>query len=234
MIIVRPSRERGHADIGGRDSRHSFSFGEYHDPAHMHWGPLQVINEDRLAPGRSLGERRQRDMEVISCVLQGTLGHRDSLGIASSIEPGDVQRISAGTGVEHAEANVDLHDTTHVLQFWIAPDRQGIAPSYSQKHFPDVQKRGTLRLVVSGDGAQGSVSIHQDARVYAGLLEGSERAALSLASGRLGYVHVARGSVVANGHELRAGDALLLQDEPEVRLDGGHQAEVLVFDLPPG
>lgn len=234
MITVRPSRERGHADEGWLDSRHSFSFGDYHDPAHMHWGPLRVINEGRVAPGRGLGEQHQQDMEIISYVLDGALGHRDSLGTASSIEPGDVQRISAGSGVAHSEANPDTRGAAHFLQIWIAPDQQGAQPSYSQKHFPDAEKRGTLRLVVSGDGAQGSVSIRQDARLYAGLLEGSEQAALPLASGRLGYVHVARGAVVANGHALKAGDALLLRDEPSVMLETGHHAEVLVFDLPPG
>ncbi|SEK94281.1 hypothetical protein SAMN05428989_1116 [Pseudoxanthomonas sp. GM95] len=233
MITMRPARERGYDEARGLESRHSFSFGSYQDPVHTHWGPLRVINEDRIAPGRALGEHEQQDMEIISYVLEGALGHRDALGTASSVEPGDVQRMSAGTGLRHAEANPDLHDPAHVLQIWIAPNEAGGAPSYSQKHFPDVEKRGTLRLVVSGDGASGSVRIRQDARLYAGLLEGDEQAALPLASGRLGYVHVARGAVTANGHDLRAGDALLLEDETEVVLDHGRQAEVLVFDLPP-
>ncbi|WDS38034.1 pirin family protein [Pseudoxanthomonas sp.] len=232
MVTVRPSRDRGHADEGWFDSRHSFSFGGYQDPAHTHWGPLRVINEDRVAPGRGLETQYQQDMEIISYVLEGALGHRDSLGTASSIEPGDVQRMSAGKGVQQSEANPDTSGAAHFLQIWIAPDQQGAPPSYSQKHFPDAEKRGKLRLVVSGDGAQGSVSIRQDARLYAGLLEGDEQAALPLASGRLGYVHVARGAVVANGHALKAGDALLLQDEPSVRLETGRHAEVLVFDLP--
>ena len=232
MIIARPSGERGHANHGWLDSHHSFSFAGYHDPEHVHWGPLRVINEDRVAPGRGFGRHGHRDMEIISYVLSGALGHADSIGNASSIVPGDVQRMSAGTGVEHSEYNHDAAATTHFLQIWIIPDREGIEPSYEQKHFDGAAKRGCLRLIASPDGTDGSVRIHQDARLFAGLFDGTEHATLALASGRLGYVHVARGEVRVNGRALAAGDALLYRDEPSIDIAEGSAAEVLVFDLP--
>ena len=233
MITLRPAGERGHANHGWLDSWHSFSFAGYHDDAHVHWGPLRVINEDRVAAGRGFGEHGHRDMEIISYVLEGALGHRDSMGTSSSIVPGDVQRMSAGSGVQHSEFNYSEAGTTHFLQIWIIPDTQGVVPSYAQKHFSAEEKRGRLRMVVSPDGAQDSVAIHQDARLYAGLFDGDEQAALTLAPGRLAYVHLARGSATVNGHALEAGDALLYADEAKVEIALGQAAEVLVFDLPP-
>ena len=233
MITLRPAGERGHANHGWLDSWHSFSFAGYHDDAHVHWGPLRVINEDRVAAGRGFGEHGHRDMEIVSYVLDGALGHKDSMGTSSSIVPGDVQRMSAGTGVQHSEFNYSETGTTHFLQIWIIPAAVGVTPSYAQKHFPAEEKRGRLRLVISPDGAENSVGIHQDARMYAGLFDGDETAALALAPGRLAYVHVARGEVVVNGRTLSAGDALLYRDEKTVEIAQGRDAEVLVFDLPP-
>ncbi len=233
MITLRPAGERGHANHGWLDSWHSFSFAGYHDDAHVHWGPLRVINEDRVAAGRGFGEHGHRDMEIVSYVLDGALGHKDSMGTSSSIVPGDVQRMSAGTGVQHSEFNYSETGTTHFLQIWIIPSAVGVTPSYAQKHFSAEEKRGKLRLVISPDGAEDSVGIHQDARMYAGLFDGDEAAELALAPGRLGYVHVARGEVMVNGHTLSAGDALLYRDEKTVEILQGRNAEVLVFDLPP-
>jgi len=233
MIIPRPAAERGHANHGWLDSWHSFSFAGYQDPEHVHWGPLRVINEDRVAPGQGFGTHGHRDMEIISYVLEGALAHRDSMGNGASIVPGEVQRMSAGTGVTHSEYNHDRAGTTHFLQIWIIPSRMGVAPGYEQKAFPEAEKRGRLRLVASPDGAEGSVRMHQDARLYAGLFDGDEAATLSLAPGRLGYVHLVRGALEVNGHALSTGDALKLRDEPAVVLRAGRDAEVLVFDLPP-
>ena len=232
MITLRPSGERGHADHGWLRSLHSFSFAGYHDPAHMHWGPLRVINEDRVAAGQGFGTHGHRDMEIISYVLEGALGHKDSMGNIESITPGEVQRMSAGTGVTHSEFNYDSTGTTHFLQIWILPDRSGITPGYEQKRFDDSEKRGRLRLVVSPDGAEGSVRIHQDARMFAGLFDGAEAATVAIAGGRLAYVHLVRGAATVNGRDLAAGDALLYRDEAEVRIESGRDAEVLVFDLP--
>jgi redox-sensitive bicupin YhaK (pirin superfamily) len=232
MITVRPAAERGHADHGWLDSWHSFSFAEYHDPRHVHWGPLRVINEDRVQPGRGFGTHGHRDMEIISYVISGALGHKDSMGNAASIVPGEVQRMSAGTGVTHSEYNHDAQGTTHFLQIWIIPDRMGVTPGYAQRSYTDEDKRGRLRLVVSPDGADDSVTIQQDARMYAGLFDGDERATLDLAEGRLGYVHVVRGEITVNGRALKAGDALLYRDEPRIAIEQGRDAEVLVFDLP--
>jgi redox-sensitive bicupin YhaK (pirin superfamily) len=232
MITLRPATSRGHANHGWLDSWHSFSFAEYYDDRHVHWGPLRVINEDRVAAGRGFGQHGHRDMEIISYVLEGALGHKDSMGTSSSIVPGDVQRMSAGTGVQHSEFNYSETGTTHFLQIWIIPDKQGVAPSYEEKRFAAEEKQGRLRLVVSPDGADGSISIHQDARLYAGLFDGDEAAELRLAEGRLGYVHVARGEVTVNGRTLSAGDALLYEGEPLVSVGQGIGAEVLVFDLP--
>ncbi|MGN6224579.1 pirin family protein [Pseudoxanthomonas sp.] len=232
MITLRPAAERGHANHGWLDSWHSFSFAGYYDDNHVHWGPLRVINEDRVEAGRGFGQHGHRDMEIISYVLEGALGHKDSMGNASSIVPGDVQRMSAGTGVQHSEFNYSESGTTHFLQIWIIPDRQGVPPSCEQKAFSAQDKQGRLRLIASPDGADGSVGLHQDARVYAGLFDGDEKAELRLAEGRLGYVHVARGEVTVNGHALAAGDALLYEGEPLVSVAAGRSAEVLVFDLP--
>jgi len=232
MTELRPAQERGHADHGWLKSYHSFSFAEYHDPRHMGYGPLRVINEDRVAPGTGFGTHGHRDMEIISYVLEGALAHQDSMGNGSTIVPGDVQRMSAGSGVRHSEFNQDKAGTTHFLQIWIEPSVTGIAPSYEQKHFDVASKRGRLRLIASPDGAEGSVRIHQDARVYAALLDGTERAAHRLAAGRRAYVHVARGSVTVQGQRLGAGDALKAQKVGDIALEQGTQAEVLLFDLP--
>ena len=231
MLSLRRSQDRGYADHGWLKSFHSFSFANYYDPQHMGFGNLRVINEDRVAPGRGFGTHAHRDMEIISYVLEGNLAHRDTLGNVKGIPPGDVQRMSAGTGVQHSEFNHAPDETTHFLQIWIEPNVTGIPPSYEQKSFPDAEKRGRLRLVASPDGAEGSVLIHADARVVAGLFDADEQATLPLDAGRKAYVHMVRGELEVNGQRLRAGDALMLQDESAVRLAQGHGAEVLVFDL---
>jgi redox-sensitive bicupin YhaK (pirin superfamily) len=232
MTELRPASERGYADHGWLKSHHSFSFADYHDPRHMGFGPLRVINEDRVAPGSGFGTHGHRDMEIISYVLEGALAHQDSMGNGSTIVPGDVQRMSAGRGVMHSEFNHDKGGTTHFLQIWIEPDVRGIAPSYEQKHFSAAQKRGRLRLIASPDGAQESVRIHQDVGVYAALLDAAERATHALDADRLAYVHVARGRLSVNGRALGAGDALKISGIGELVLDGGAGAEVLLFDLP--
>jgi quercetin 2,3-dioxygenase len=231
MLRVRRSAERGFADHGWLKSFHSFSFANYHDPQHMGWGNLRVINEDRIAPGTGFGTHGHRDMEIISYVLEGSLAHRDTMGNVKAIPPGDVQRMSAGTGVQHSEFNHATGETTHFLQIWIEPNVRGIEPGYEQKSFPESDKRGRLRLVASPDGADGSVLIHADARVYAGLFDGGEATQLTLPSGRKGYVHVVRGDLQVNGQDLGTGDAALLEDQAQVSLGGGRHAEVLVFDL---
>jgi redox-sensitive bicupin YhaK (pirin superfamily) len=238
MVRIRPSADRGHADHGWLDSRHSFSFADYHDPRHMGFGNLRVINEDRIAPGTGFGTHGHRDMEIVSYVLDGELAHRDSMGNgrpgganAGVIRPGDVQRMSAGTGVMHSEFNHAQDRTTHFLQIWILPNRTGIAPGYEQKSFSDADKRGRLRLVASPDGRDGSVTIHADASIRAGLFDGDESAELPIDPGRLAYLHVVRGEIVVNGHRLSAGDAAKLDGERELRLSQGLGAEVLAFDL---
>jgi len=233
MITLRPAAQRGHAEHGWLDSWHSFSFAEYHDPAHVHWGPLRVINEDRVSAGAGFGRHGHRDMEIISYVLEGALAHQDSMGNVATIVPGEVQRMSAGTGVMHSEFNHNKVGQTHFLQIWIIPARQGVQPSYEQKSFPASEKRGKLRLVVSPDGREGSVGMYQDAFLLAGLFDGDEQTGYLIAPGRLAYVHLVRGSATINGQRLSAGDALLYSDEPEIHIAGGEQAEVLVFDLPP-
>ena len=232
MITLRPAHERGHAHHGWLESFHSFSFADYHDPRHVHWGPLRVINEDRVQPGQGFGTHGHRDMEIISYVIEGALGHRDSMGNGTSIVPGEVQRMTAGRGVTHSEYNYDTEGVTHFLQIWIIPKFGGLPPSYEQKAFADEEKRGKLRLVASPDAAEGSVVIHQDARMYAGLFDGDESATLDIAAGRLAYVHVVTGKAVVNGHAVSAGDALLYADEPQVSIASGEGAELLVFDLP--
>ena len=231
MTDVRRSGERGHADHGWLDSYHSFSFADYHDPRHMGWGPLRVINEDRVQAGRGFGTHGHRDMEIISYVLEGALGHKDSMGNGSTIRPGDVQRLSAGSGIMHSEFNYEQAGITHFLQIWIEPDVRGIAPSYEERHFSAADKRGRLRLIASPDGRDGSVTIHQDALLFAGLFDGEESAQHAIAAGRKGYVHVARGRVGVNGHALSAGDALKT-GAGNIAVSGGQAAEVLVFDLP--
>ena len=232
MLTLRKSEDRGLADHGWLKSFHSFSFAEYFDPQHMGWGNLRVINEDRIAPGTGFGTHGHRDMEIISYVLSGNLAHQDSMGNVKGIPPGDVQRMSAGTGVMHSEFNHAPDQVTHFLQIWIEPSARGIAPSYEQKTFPESDKRGRLRLVAAPGGEDGAVTIHADARVFAGLFDGAESARLALAAGRKAYVHLVRGALTVNGEALSTGDAAKLESESEVRLDAGRDAEVLVFDLP--
>ena len=232
MLTVRKAQERGHANHGWLDSYHSFSFADYYDPEHVSFGPLRVINEDRVQAGSGFGTHGHRDMEIISYVLDGALGHKDSMGNGSAIVPGDVQRMSAGTGVTHSEYNHSKTGVTHFLQIWIQPKITGIRPSYEQKHFAPAEKRGRLRLIASPDGRDGSVSMNQDALLYAGLFDGKEQAALPLAAGRKGYVHVARGKIEVNGQRLDAGDAVKLEGVKAIELKDGREAEVLVFDLP--
>lgn len=238
MIALRKSCERGYADHGWLKSFHSFSFADYHDPKHMGFGNLRVINEDRIAPGTGFGTHGHRDMEIISYVLEGELAHKDSMGNGNPgaanggvIRPGDVQRMSAGHGVRHSEFNHAPRDTTHFLQIWILPDRLGIEPGYEQKHFDAAEKRGRLRLVASPDGADGSVTLHADARMYAGLFDGAESVELPLDPARRSYVHLVRGEMSVNGQRLRGGDALALAEEARLQLADGKDAEVIVFDL---
>jgi redox-sensitive bicupin YhaK (pirin superfamily) len=231
MMQIRRSQDRGYADHGWLKSHHSFSFAGYHDPAWMGWGNLRVINEDRIAPGMGFGTHGHRDMEIISYVLQGNLAHKDSMGNVVGIPPGDVQRMSAGRGVMHSEFNHAPDQTTHFLQIWIEPNVRGIEPGYEQKRFADAEKRGQLRLVASPDGAEGSVSIHADAALYAGHFNGSETADLALDLKRKAYVHLVRGALDVNGQRLQTGDAALIADVERLTLTHGDDAEVLVFDL---
>jgi redox-sensitive bicupin YhaK (pirin superfamily) len=232
MNEIRRSSERGLADHGWLKSFHTFSFADYYDAQHMGFGPLRVINEDRVEPGAGFGTHGHRDMEIISYVLDGELAHKDSMGNGSVIRPGDVQLMSAGTGVRHSEFNGSPERPVHFLQIWIEPKDRGIEPGYEEKRFTNEDKRGQLRLIASPDRAQGSVLIHQDARVYAGMFTGAERAQLSLAPRRQAYVHVARGSITVNGVVLATGDALKVTRTDAVVLENGQDAEVLVFDLP--
>ena len=231
MMEIRKSQDRGLADHGWLRSYHSFSFADYYDPGHMGFSHLRVINEDRVQPGTGFGTHGHRDMEIISYVLEGALAHKDSMGNGSTIVPGDVQRMSAGKGVLHSEFNQAPKGVTHFLQIWIEPNVTGIAPSYEQKHFDAASKRGKLRLVASPDGREGSVTIHQDAFMYAALLDGTDRVVHELRPGRRAYLHVARGSVTANGQALGAGDALKLAHAEEIVLEQGEAAELLLFDL---
>jgi len=231
MLTLRKAQDRGYADHGWLKSYHSFSFADYFDPAHMGVGNLRVINEDRIAPGTGFGTHSHRDMEIVSYVLEGAVGHKDSIGNGASIVPGEVQRMSAGTGIAHSEYNHAADQTTHFLQIWLLPDRKGITPSYEQKAFADVEKRGRLRLVASPDGRDGSVTIHADASMYAGLFGNDERAELALDPKRLAYVQLVRGTLYANGQALEAGDAAHLDGESRLVLDHGRDAEVIVFDL---
>ena len=232
MDNIRRSADRGFADHGWLKSFHTFSFADYFDPKHVEFGPLRVINEDRVAAGAGFGTHAHRDMEIISYGLEGELAHKDSMGNGSTIRPGDVQRMSAGSGVRHSEFNPSPSNKVHFLQIWIQPSARNIEPSYEEKRFDADEKRGRLRLIVSPDRADGSLLIHQDAKVYAGLFDGDERADFSVEPGRLIYVHVARGTLNANDSRLSTGDALQVTNGSRVRIEQGRQAEVLVFDLP--
>ena len=238
MLTLRKSNDRGFADHGWLKSFHSFSFADYHDPKHMGFGNLRVINEDRIAPGTGFGTHGHRDMEIVSYVLSGELAHKDSMGngesgaaVSGVIKPGDVQRMSAGTGVRHSEFNHAPKATTHFLQIWIEPDQQGIAPGYEQKHFDAGSKSGTLRLVASPDGREGSVTIHADASIYSGLFDAGQHLKRELDPARKAYVHLVRGSLEVNGQVLQAGDALRFENESALAIAHGVDAEVLVFDL---
>ncbi|RYY84396.1 MAG: pirin family protein [Comamonadaceae bacterium] len=231
MLQIRKSQERGYADHGWLQSFHSFSFAGYHDPAFMGWGNLRVINEDRVAAGAGFGTHGHKDMEIISYVLDGSLAHKDSMGNVESIPPGDVQRMSAGTGVMHSEFNHEQDKITHFLQIWLLPSQRGVKPGYEQKAFATPDKRGQLRLVASPDGARGSVSMNADARLYAGLFDGTEAAELALDPARKSYVHLVRGMLQVNGKSLSGGDAAMIAGETRLLLSGGQDAEVLVFDL---
>ena len=232
MIALRRAESRGHAQHGWLDSFHSFSFADYYDPEHMGFGPLRVINEDRVQPGMGFGTHGHRDMEILSYVLDGTLEHKDSIGTGSVILPGDVQRMSAGRGVRHSESNPSRTEGVHFLQIWIEPNVTGVEPGYEQTHIGSDEKRGRLRLIASPDGAGGSVTIHQDACVYAALLDGAEGVTHQLARGRRAYLHVVRGSVAVNGSSLGAGDAAKIEGEEAIRVDRAADAEILLFDLP--
>jgi hypothetical protein len=231
MITVRRSEDRGRFDHGWLDTRHTFSFADYHDPRHMGFRALRVINEDRVAPGQGFGTHGHRDMEILSYVLAGRLAHRDSLGTGSVILPGDVQRMTAGTGVRHSEENPSATEPVHFLQIWVLPERPGLTPGYEQRTFSETERRGRLRLVASPGGADGSVTIHQDVRLHAGLLGAGDAAELALSPGRHAWVQVARGRVRVNGVPLAAGDGAALSEERTVSVEGVEDAEVLAFDL---
>jgi hypothetical protein len=232
MIELRKSAERGHANHGWLDSYHSFSFADYHDPAHVQFSVLRVINEDRVVAGAGFPAHGHRDMEIVSYVLEGALEHQDSLGTGSVIRPGDVQRMSAGTGVRHSEFNASKSELVHFLQIWILPDRNGHPPGYEQKHFEPGELDGRLRVIASPDGRDGSVTIHQDAWLYAARLSDKQQLVHRLAPGRKAYAQVARGSCTLNGVALAGGDGAKLENEPEILLSSGRSAEVLLFDLP--
>ncbi len=228
---VRRSEDRGQTNFGWLQSRHSFSFGDYYDPRHMGFGPLRVINEDRVAPGGGFPTHAHRDMEIVSYVLEGGLEHKDSLGTGSVIRPGDVQRMSAGTGVRHSEYNASGTEPVHFLQIWIVPEREGLKPSYEQKAFEAAEKRGKLRLIGSRDGREGSVAIHQDAKLYATLLEAGEAVSHTLEAERGAWVQVAKGSIAVNGQRLKAGDGMAVEGAGDLRLEAETNAEALLFDL---
>ena len=232
MIEVRKADDRGIANFGWLDSRHTFSFGHYHDPRHMGFGPLLVINEDKVTPAKGFGTHGHRDMEIISYVLDGELAHKDSMGNGSVLRYGDVQRMSAGTGVMHSEFNHSAEKLVHFLQIWIQPSVQGIPPSYEEKHFDTDSKAGKLRLIASPDGEEGSVTIHQDAKLYASILQPSQEIIHTLAAGRSAYLHLIRGQLTVNGTVLHTGDALKIQAETQITMNEAEDAELLLFDLP--
>ena len=232
MLTVRKAGERGHANHGWLDTWHTFSFADYHDPREMGYGALRVINDDKVEPGQGFGTHGHRDMEIITYVLEGALEHKDSMGNGSIIRPGNVQRMSAGTGVRHSEFNPSREERVHLLQIWIEPKITGVRPSYEEKQFGPAEKKGQLRLIASPDGREGSVTIHQDALVYAALLEGKDAVAHRLAPARRAYVHIARGAVRVNGSALKVGDGAKIENESSIELKDARDAEVLLFDLP--
>lgn len=231
MLRLRKSADRGRAQLGWLDSRHTFSFGDYYDRQHMGFGPVRVINEDRVQPGKGFGTHSHRDMEIVSYVLSGALEHTDSLGTGSVIRPGDVQRMSAGTGVQHSEFNHSKIEPVHFLQIWIMPDRDGLAPGYAEQHFPDEDKSGALKLIVSGDGRGDSISIRQDADLYAALLEKDQEVEHHFAPGRLGWLQVARGRVEIGDTVLEAGDGAAIEDTDRISMRGLARSEILLFDV---
>jgi quercetin 2,3-dioxygenase len=232
MLEVRRSLDRGYADHGWLKTYHTFSFADYYDPVYEEWGVLRVINEDRVKAGKGFGTHAHRDMEILTYILEGELEHKDSMGNGSVIRPGDVQRMSAGTGVTHSEFNPSPSQEVHLLQIWIKPNVAGVAPGYEQKHFADAEKRGKLCLVASPTGEDGSVLIRQDARVYSGFFNASERAEFEVANGRRAYAHVARGSIAVNETRLNAGDGVKITKPGRIALQSGRDAEVIMFDLP--
>jgi hypothetical protein len=231
MITVRPAEQRGPTDIGWLDSRHTFSFGDYFDPRHMGFGPLRVINEDRVKPGAGFATHGHSDMEIVSYVLAGALAHKDSLGTGSTIRPGDVQRMSAGTGIRHSEFNASQTEPVHFLQIWILPEKAGLAPGYEQKHFPAAEKRGRLRLVAARDGREGAVKLNRDADLYSALLAPGETVTHAFRPGRKGWLQVARGVVRLGDMHLRAGDGAAIDGEPALAVTGHEDAEILLFDM---
>ena len=232
MLTVRKAEQRGHANHGWLDTYHTFSFADFHDPAEMGFGALRVINDDKVQPGQGFGTHGHRDMEIITYVLEGALEHKDSMGNGSIIRPGNVQRMSAGTGVRHSEFNPSPDERVHLLQIWIEPKITGVRPSYEEKQFGTAEKKGQLRLIATPDGREGSVTIHQDALVYASVLGGKDAVTHRLAPGRRAYVHVARGAVKMNGTPLKGGDGVKIENEPSIELKDAREAEVLLFDLP--
>mgnify|MGYP001764794083 CR=1 FL=1 len=233
MIEVREAKARGHFNFGWLDTWHTFSFGQYRDVRQQGFSDLLVINDDVVEPGMGFGTHPHQDMEIFTYILEGALEHKDSMGTGSVIRPGDVQMMSAGTGIRHSEFNASKTERVHLLQIWIVPDRRGVAPRYQQVHFGDGEKRGRLRLIISPDSAEGSLNVYQDVRVYAGLFDGEESAELALAPGRYAYVHVARGTLEVNGVRLHAGDGARVRQATGLRFDKGEKAEVLVWDLRP-
>lgn len=233
MFELRSANQRGSANFGWLLSQHTFSFGSYYDPEQLGFSDLLVINEDQVKPGKGFDTHGHRDMEIFSYVLEGALEHKDSMGTGSVIRPGDLQMMSAGSGIRHSEYNHSREELVHFLQIWIVPDRKGVAPRYQQQHFSDAEKRGKLRLIISPDGAEGSLSVYQDVRVYAGLFDGDESQTLVLPENRYAYVHIARGSIEINGERLSAGDGVRIRKEQQITLQNGEQAEVLLFDLRP-
>jgi hypothetical protein len=233
MITVRKAADRGQAEFGWLHSRHTFSFDHYHDPQQMGFSDLLVINDDRVEPGMGFGTHPHRDMEIFSYVLEGGLAHKDSMGTGSTIKPGEVQMMSAGTGITHSEFNASKDELVHFLQIWIVPNKTGVKPRYQQKHFSDAEKRGRLRLIIAPEGEDGALGVYQDVRVYAGLFDGKETASMTLPPNRYAYVHVARGALKVNGTTLGAGDGARITQESMLNFGDGQQAEVLVFDLRP-
>lgn len=231
MITIRKSENRGHLNHGWLDTYHSFSFDQYFDPAHMHWRALRVINEDRVAGGKGFPTHSHRDMEIVTYILSGALEHRDSMGSGSTIRPGDVQRMTAGTGVSHSEFNPSPDEAVHLLQIWLQPSAKKLPPSYEQKFFTDAERTGRLRLIASEEGSDGSVRIHQDARLYAAIIDAGDTLTHELGADRYGWLQIARGSVTLNDVELNQGDGAAISQESELKITARDQAEVLLFDL---